>query len=238
MSPVGQRKRCSVFLAGTYLSVSIAASGARPLTVIDAHAAPAFTNTPRFDSFYDFQRSAFTQRIEESFIHQLKEPQKNDEVVKEDPAPMDDGMDARPGSRGSRDGITAGPNLNPGNGGGLFGGGRGPGGLFGGGGAGNSMLMAMLMQMLLQNGKNGSGNSINPATGQAQNPFNPITQPAEYQKWEQQNRELADARRRLAEAEKQKQQQEAQQKELAALRQKIAELEAKLNAQAKTPAGK
>lgn len=232
MSPVGQRKRCRVFLAGTYLSVSIAASGARPLRVIDAHAAPAFANTPRFDSFYDLQPSSYAQRIEELFIHQKNEPKKS-EVVKEDPAPMDDGMDARPGSRGSRDGITAGPNLNPGNGGG-----RGPGGLFGGGGAGNSMLMALLMQMLLQNGKNGSGSSINPATGQAQNPFNPITQPAEYQKWEQQNRELADARRRLADAEKQKQQQEAQQKELAALRQKIAELEAKLNAQAKTPSGK
>lgn len=228
MSPVGQRKRCQVFLAATYLSVSIAAAATGPLRASDAYGAPAFGNTPRLDSLYNIAPSPGS--------HQRRE-QKNDQQVKEDDAPMDDGMDANPGSGSSRDGITAGPNINPGGGGGLFGGGRN-GGLLGGGGGANSALMAMLMQMLLQNGKNGSGNSINPATGQAQNPFNPITQPAEYQKWEQQNRELADARRRLAEAEKQKQQQEAQQKELAALRQKIAELEAKLNAQAKTPAGK
>lgn len=217
---------CSIraLLATEFLFVVTVATCLGVLAPQEAHAVPSGGRTPRLDSLYNEPFSFGA--------HQDREEQ-----VKQDDAPMDDGMDANPGSGSSRDGITAGPNIGPGGrGGGLGGGGLGRGGgLLAGLQGGNSALLGLLMQMLMQNGKNGSGSSGNPLTGQSQNPFDPITQPAEYVKWEQQSKELADARKRLADAEKQKQQQDAQQKELAALRQKIAELEAKLNAQTQSP---
>ena len=153
----------------------------------------------------------------------------------------DDGMNAGTGCDGSGGGCGGG-----GGGGGLFGGGRG-GGLFGKLNPGNMAMLGMLAGLFGKGGGGGSGlGGIGGGgtgfgsgfgsgfgTGQMQNPFNAATQPAEYQQFEQQQREYAAMKQQLADAQKQNQQNQQQAQKIAELQKKLDELQQKLDAQAK-----
>jgi hypothetical protein len=152
---------------------------------------------------------------------------------------------------GGDDGMNAGfgcdsPGGNCGNPGGGRGG-RG-GGLFGKLNPGNMAMFGMLAGLFGRGGGGGgsglggiggggtgfgSGFGTGFGTGQMQNPFNAATQPAEYQQFEQQQREYAAMKQQLADAQKQNQQNQQQAQKIAELQKKLDELQQKLDAQAK-----